>query len=192
MDILKEYGTLSGYKLNIKKTQVITFNYDPPSCIRGRYNLKWDADSIWYIGVDLPKDISKLSNLNYGPLNAKIKTDILRWSLIPFLSLSSRVDSVKISILARLLYLFETLPVAVSAKQFMEWDKLISRYLWQGKKPRIRYKSLQLGKWRFRPTVFTWGLLCSSIEAFNMLVFSIVLREMEGHWKCNGRSIELI
>ena len=46
MDILKEYGTLSGYKLNIKKTQVITFNYDPPSCIRGRYNLKWDADSI--------------------------------------------------------------------------------------------------------------------------------------------------
>ena len=34
----------------------------------------------------------------------------------------------------------------ISGKQFMEWDKLISRYLWQGKKPRIRYKTLQLRK----------------------------------------------
>ena len=118
MDILEEYGTLSGYKLNIQKTQVITFNYNPPSCIRGKYNLKWDADSIRYLGVDLPKDISKLSNLNYGPLNAKIKSDILRWSLIPFLSLSSRVESVKINILPRLLYLFQ-------------WRYLVSS-LWNG------------------------------------------------------------
>lgn len=34
----------------------------------------------------------------------------------------------------------------VTTKQFAEWDKLISRYIWNGRKPRIKYKSLQLKK----------------------------------------------
>ena len=36
----------------------------------------------------------------------------------------------------------------VPTQQFDEWDKLISRFLWEGKKPRIRYKTLQLIKER--------------------------------------------
>lgn len=59
MNVLEEYGPLSGYNLNIQKTQVITFHYNPPSCIRGKYNLKWDVHSIRYLGINLPKDISK-------------------------------------------------------------------------------------------------------------------------------------
>lgn len=45
-----------------------------------------------------------------------------------------------------MLYLFKSLPVKIPTKQFIEWDRLISRYLWQGKKPRVRYKTLQLRK----------------------------------------------
>ena len=50
------------------------------------------------------------------------------------------------NILPRLLYLFQTLPVEVTTQQFAEWDKLISRYIWNGKKPRIKYRTLQLKK----------------------------------------------
>ena len=146
MTVLEKYGALSGYKLNVQKTQVLTFNYDPPSSLREKYQLTWEAEHIRYLGVNLPKDISKLSTLNYGPLNNNIKSDIQRWSLIPFLSLHSRVESIRMNVLPRLLYLFQSLPVEIPMKQFIEWDKMISRFLWQSKKPRIRYRTLQLHK----------------------------------------------
>lgn len=91
-------------------------------------------------------DNLKLFDLNYGPLNKKIKADLLRWSLIPLYSLSFKVDSVRMVILPKLLFLFQTLPIEISNKQIREWDKLLSRFLWQGKKPRIRFKTLQLRK----------------------------------------------
>ncbi len=31
-------------------------------------------------------------------------------------------------------------------KQFQEWDKHISRFIWKGSKPRTRYKTLQLDR----------------------------------------------
>ncbi len=50
------------------------------------------------------------------------------------------------NILPKLLYLFQFLPLEIPPKQFKEWDKLISRHLWQGMKPRVKYKILQLRK----------------------------------------------
>lgn len=146
MDTLHRYGTFSGYKLNVQKTQVLSCNYTPPDHISRKYNLRWDADYIKYLGVNIPKDIRKLVDLNYTPLNINIRADLQRWTLIPFLSLHSKVESIRMNILPRLLYLFQALPVEVPTHQFIEWDKLISRFLWQGKKPRTRYKTLQLNK----------------------------------------------
>ena len=54
MNTLEEYGALSGYKLNIQKTQVITLNYDPPKSLRDAYKLNWQSNKIKYLGVFLP------------------------------------------------------------------------------------------------------------------------------------------
>lgn len=50
------------------------------------------------------------------------------------------------NILPWMLYLFQCLPVKITSKQFLEWDRLIARYLWQGGKARIKFKTLQLRK----------------------------------------------
>ncbi len=34
----------------------------------------------------------------------------------------------------------------INQNKFNEWDKMLSRYIWQGKKPRVRFKTLQLAK----------------------------------------------
>ena len=99
-----------------------------------------------YLGVNIPKNVSNLYNLNFDLLNKKLKEDMKRWNLIPILSFESRIESVKMNILPRILYLFQTLPIEINDKQFNEWDKLLSRYIWQGKKPRIRFQTLQLSK----------------------------------------------
>ncbi len=50
------------------------------------------------------------------------------------------------SILPRLLYLFMSLPVRIPTNQFHEWDKQISHFIWNGKKTRIRHKTLSINK----------------------------------------------
>lgn len=50
------------------------------------------------------------------------------------------------NVLPRLLYLFQSLPVEVTEKELREWDKMISRYIWQGQRPRIKFRTLQLPK----------------------------------------------
>lgn len=146
MQTFELYGQLSGYKINIKKTQLLTYNYSPPGEIKNRYPLAWQTECFKYLGINLPKDLTKLSEYNYLPIHNRIKEDIARWNLIPFFSLNSRIDSIKMNVLPKLLYLFQTLPIEINQNQFIEWDKMLSRYIWQGKRPRVRLKTLQLPK----------------------------------------------
>lgn len=125
---------------------MLTFNYVPTAALMKKYNLRWNAEYIKYLRINIPKDTKKLFDLNNVPLNTNIRMDVQRWSLNHCLSLNSRVESIRMNILPRLLYLFQSLPVEIPTTQFMEWDKLISRFLWQGRKPRVRYKTLQLRK----------------------------------------------
>lgn len=118
-------------------------------------NGKWDAECIKYLGVTLAKDFYKMFDLNYRPLNLRIKSDIQRWNVIPFLSLSSRIESIRTNVLSRMLYLFQGLPVSIPPKQFLDWDRLILRNIWQGKRAGIKHKTLQSRKgWNgsFLPT----------------------------------------
>ena len=62
------------------------------------------------------------------------------------LDFSSRIEIVKMNVLQRLLYLFQSIPVAVTQIQFDEWDKYISRFIWGGKRPRNMFETLQLLK----------------------------------------------
>lgn len=123
MALLADFGKLSGYKLNISKTQVMTVNFTAPKSMKEKYNLQWKAKSIKYLGINLTKDLSKLSQANYDPLSLKIETYIYKWNLVPFLNFNSRISAVKTNILPRLLYIFRTLPIEVSGNQFREWDK---------------------------------------------------------------------
>ena len=146
MAVLEKFGNYSGYKLNIQKTHILTINYQPTKQLREKFHINWDQKSLKYLGINLLRRIQTLAEINYGPLLTKIKDDVHRWNSISFLSLSHRIDSVRMNILPRYLYLFQALPVEVSPKQFSELDKIISRFIWQGKKPRVRFKTLQLPK----------------------------------------------
>ena len=48
--------------------------------------------------------------------------------------------------LTRLLFFFQSIPVEVPSKQFIEWRRIFSVFIWKGLKPRVRYNTLQLPK----------------------------------------------
>lgn len=78
MKILEEYGSFSGYKINITKTQVLRFNYNLPTKIKNTYKWKWESDNIKYLGTVLAKDPARTFDANYGPLISKVKSDLQR------------------------------------------------------------------------------------------------------------------
>ncbi len=50
------------------------------------------------------------------------------------------------NILPRLLFLFQALPIEIPKRQFDEWKKLISRFIWKSGRPRVCFNTLQLPK----------------------------------------------
>lgn len=64
------------------------------------------------------------------------------------LSLLGRTECVRMNILPRLLFLFQSLPVFVSQSTFKLLEKLISKFIWQNKTPRVRLKIVMSGKER--------------------------------------------
>ena len=80
--IMEEYGLMSGYKLNMSKTQFLTFNYKLNKEIRKRYNLNWNAKSIKYLGVLITQDFDKIYETNYKLINDQIQRAVVKWSTL--------------------------------------------------------------------------------------------------------------
>ena len=55
MDLISIYGDHSGYKVNVSKTQILTFNFIPSQKVKKSFQLKWDSKSMKYLGVNLRK-----------------------------------------------------------------------------------------------------------------------------------------
>ena len=71
-----------------------------------------------------------------------MKTDFDRWKTI-YISLTGRVNTVKMCVLPRFLYLFQCLPVFLPKLFFTTLDKHITGFLWNDKQPRISKVMLQ-------------------------------------------------
>ena len=82
-----------------------------------------------------------------GKLEIKIKQDMNRWKLVP-LSIMGKIDTIRMNVLPRFLFLFKTLPLYISPMIFKCWDRMLLKFIWDDKKPRVKMKTLKLGKAR--------------------------------------------
>ncbi len=83
----------------------------------------------------------KVESWNMVLFFKEMKSDFAKWTLLP-LDMSSRIEIIKMNVLPRLLYLFQSLPLDISQNQFNERDGMILRFVWNGRRPRIRFKTL--------------------------------------------------
>ena len=63
-----------------------------------------------YLGINLPKEAKDLYSENYETLMKEVKNDTNRWSDIPC-SWIGRVNIVKMTILPKAIYRFNTIPI---------------------------------------------------------------------------------
>ena len=69
-----------------------------------------------YLGINLTKEVIYLYSENYRPLKKEIKEDTNKWKYIPY-SWIRRIDIIKMAILSKAIYTFNTIPIKIPKAQ---------------------------------------------------------------------------
>lgn len=138
---LHEYGYISGFKINENKSEAMMLSGTWPTQLNTVASFRQCHHGFRYLGITLTTNPLELYKSNYNKLMANIKADLLRWEVLP-LSIFGRIETIKMNVLPRILYLFQSLPVWVPTSTFTQLDKMLNKFIWQNKRPRVRLKVL--------------------------------------------------
>ncbi len=131
--ILKEYGYFSGYKLNFSKSICFPINHMADQITDTDLPFCTSKSGFKYLGINITRSYTDLFKANYNPILKKLESDFQRWSVI-YLSLAGKINCVKMNVIPRLLYLFQSLPIFLPKSFFQSTNRLLSSFIWGGQK----------------------------------------------------------
>uniref|UniRef100_A0A670Z3Q8 Reverse transcriptase domain-containing protein n=1 Tax=Pseudonaja textilis TaxID=8673 RepID=A0A670Z3Q8_PSETE len=143
LEKIETYDEVAGLKINKDKTKILLKNMllrqreEPADLLKIQVTYK-----VKYLGIYLTSRCSTLKENNYIKLKQQIALDLKKWENLQ-LSLIGRISTIKMNILPRILFLFQTIPIRLGKDYFEDLNKIVLKYIWQGKKARIKLKLLQ-------------------------------------------------
>ncbi|PIO40408.1 hypothetical protein AB205_0134110 [Aquarana catesbeiana] len=119
--MLEKFAKISGLEVNFSKSQALNVSLPPQtiSSIKQSFKFKWSDTSICYLGITLTAKTETLYTHNYPPLFKKLEADLVQWSKHE-LSWLGRINSIKMTLLPRLLYFFRSLPIPIKKENLSE------------------------------------------------------------------------
>lgn len=100
----------SGYRVNVAKSECYPVNHLALQLSQSDIPFKLCPLDFRYLGVNITRSFKSLYSKNFLSLFVDIKKDFQKWGSLS-LSLIGRINTVKMNILPKLLFLFQCLPV---------------------------------------------------------------------------------
>lgn len=100
IEVLREFGKFSGYKLSFLKTLLFPINKAAEEIGFDQFPFKVELKCFMYLGKRVTSTFVALYSQNFAPLLDRTKTDLAQWSNLP-ISLAGCTNSVKMTVLPK-------------------------------------------------------------------------------------------
>lgn len=143
VNLIETFGNISGYKINNSKSALMFLNKNERLQPIVDTPFATTKEGFTYLGVYISPDVKQIVSLNYNPLVDRVREMLNRWTQMP-LSMIGRINIIKMLILPKFLYLFQSLPLPLPDTFFHNINNMLSQFIWNNKKARLQLRLLYL------------------------------------------------